>query len=112
MTAIAGHIHPPTVPEQIAALLALRLRVADQTRELAGRELRAREIRWELEQELTTTSKAEGEKRAKVHPRYIAFEESTIQLAHQRDETLAHAETARLEILMHLQAAALTGGAS
>lgn len=87
----------------------MRLQIADHDRELAARELDARLLRGTLEAELTTTSKTEGEKKAKADPRYIEFEQQTILIAHARNAKLADAEATRLEILSTIYANEIAG---
>lgn len=97
---------------KIAKLLELRLRVAAQNRELAGRELSARELRLGLEVSLSRGNKAEAEKFAKAHPDYLEHERQSAQLTYLRDEALAHAECLRLEIRAAIAALEATGGAA
>jgi hypothetical protein len=94
---------PATTRDLIAELLELRLQVADHNRELAARVLSARTLRATLEQEHACGNKSEAEKRAKADERYLDHERATALVVHARDERLARAESAFLEIAAQLR---------
>ncbi len=79
---------------QTDTLARLRRQIAEQTQQLAERELEARLLRLDIASDLRRNgcTKTEAETLAKAHPRYIAHERDTIRLDLQRALWEAEAE--------------------
>jgi len=98
------------VVEQIQELKRLRLAIAERTRDLGWRELKARQLKAFCELELRKhLTKTDAEKEAKLAPNYLEYEHVTVAMAHERDVLFAEAEAARFTVqwtLIQAQAAA------
>src|SRR5438128_3968702 len=92
------------VHAQVAALEALRVRVAELTRRLGERELDGRLLREHLAYTAraagaTKTDAADG---AKTAAAYIEHERASLALAYERDVALAEAEARRFRVQLAL----------
>jgi hypothetical protein len=94
----------PMLDVQIEELRASRIRCAELVRELGQRELDARQMRLEIENELRKGGMAAtvAERQAKADPRYLGHEEETTRIAYSLRVAEADAEVRVFNIRLQL----------